>query len=286
MKKSTFLSLLAACCAAAPALGADEIETATFEGLLSEPESHLTPADDGSFSSGSFIFNYGGMPEYNFWYGYAFSNETSAEFAGLTDQFRSACGGGHDSETFAVGFPQGLTIEYAGDAPEGVEIPGFYINNSAYAYNSMTHGDSYAKKFGQGDWFKVVIRIFDPADGNSYEDKELCYLADFRSENPEEHYIIRDWTYVDLTRFGKLKSMTFLFESSDSGQWGVNTPTYLCIDDFGAKPEGDISAVAGVSTEDHPTEYYDLTGIRLSTPPAHGIYIERRGDKCVKRLAR
>ena len=60
------------------------------------------------------------------------------------------------------------------DNAEGTVIPGFYITNSAYAYTSMLNGDAYAKKFAQGDWFKLTITGLD-ADGKETGTKEFYW---------------------------------------------------------------------------------------------------------------
>lgn len=212
------------------------MQVATFDDNALAEESHFTPQGDGSFYSGTFAFNYGGMPEYDFWYGYTLSSETSTEYTGLADQFRSAPGGGMESANFAVGYPQGLTIRPVG-SEGGAVIPGFYVTNSAYAYTSMLNGDAYAKKFAQGDWFKLTAVITGADDTKSTVD--LMYLADMRDENPLEHYILADWEYVDLSKYGAIKSIYFNFDGSDKGTWGLNTPTYLCIEDFGTEPYGE-----------------------------------------------
>ena len=77
-------------------------------------------------------------------------------------------------------------------------VPGFYVTNSSYAYNSMTGGDSFAKKFGKGDWFKLTITGYDAAD--EVTGTKEYYLADLR--DADKAYIINDWRYVDLSRSG------------------------------------------------------------------------------------
>lgn len=239
------------------------LKVATFEDNFLENESHFTPEEDGHFYSGSFAFYYGGMPDYNFWYGYAPTNETSSEYTGLDDQFRSAVGGGYNSSNFAVAYPQGENIEPVGFTG-GVEIPGFYVTNSAYAYSSMTNGDGWAKKFEKGDWFKLKARITSH-DGTT-TDNDIFYLADLRDENAAEHYIVKDWEYVDLSQFGKIKSITFTFESSDTGTYGINTPTYLCIDNFGAGPDAEEMALTVGKDGVDLSQYFeiDADGTRTS----------------------
>lgn len=247
------------------------ITVATFEDFPIDAESHFTPEDTGKFYSGTFAFQYGGMPAYNFWYGFTVSSESATEYTGLDDQFRSAAGGGYDSEKFVVAYPQGNLIEPVGFT-DGTVIPGFYINNSAYAYTSMKNGDNIAKKFEKGDWFLLRARITD-TDDNTY-DSDLFYLADFRDENPAEHYIVDKWEYVDLSHFGKIKSLTFLFDSSDKGSYGVNTPSYLCIDNFGCLPDAISKSlsvpVRGIELADHFDIDFDGTRTEYSLTTVGG----------------
>lgn len=246
---------------------------ATFDDNYLESGTHIMPEEDGMFYSGSFAFNNGGMPEYDFWYGYTLSNETSADFAGLDDQFHSANGGGYDSANFTVAYPQGKTIEPVGYA-DGAVIPGFYVNNTAYAVNSMENGDGFAKKFEKGDWFKLTACI-KTAEGTTSLD--LVYLADMRDETPAEHYILKDWEYVDLSRFGKIQSITFNFESSDTGTYGINTPTYLCIENFGTEPDAEARALAvpedGVDLSNHFDIEADGTRTEYSVKQTSGAEV-------------
>ena len=46
--------------------------------------------------------------------------------------------------------------------------------------------------------------------------------------------IIADWTYVDLSTLGKVDELHFALTGSRTGDYGLNTPAYFCIDDLGA----------------------------------------------------
>ena len=63
---------------------------------------------------------------------------------------------------------------------------GAFITNNAYAYSSMTNGDSFAKKFAKGDWFKLTVSGKTATGTNTLD----FYLSDFRSENEADHYIL------------------------------------------------------------------------------------------------
>lgn len=184
--------------------------------------------------SGSYAFNCGAssMSGMKFWFGYTLSNEEDNSFATLDDQFRSAAGGGFESANYAVGYPQGLSIDVTHDA-DGDIIEGVYVTNAAYAYSSMLNGDGYAKPFTQDSWFKLTARGT-AADGTA--STVDFYLADYRDSDPAERYILDTWQWLDLRPLGKVQKVTFTLSGSESNQFGLVTPAYLCLDRFGALP--------------------------------------------------
>jgi len=165
------------------------------------------------------------------WSGWAISTMTDTVTPGFNNQYSSISGSGYaGSNTYATTFVSGesiITTDY-GSSPG--EIIGFYINNATYTYLSMKDGDDFAKKFGgengtDPDYLYVSIK------GNS-SDSIIFYLADFRSANPEEDYIIKDWTYVSIEGLPQSNTISFQLYSSDNGAFGMNTPGYFCIDDI------------------------------------------------------
>jgi len=123
-------------------------------------------------------------------------------------------------------------MNLSGSAVGGV-VQGLYLTNSTYAYLSMLEGDGFAKKFGGAsgndpDFFKVTIRKY--LNGELGTDSVEFYLADFRFANNSQDYIVNDWTYVDLTPLGNVDYLEFSLASSDIGTFGINTPTYFCVD--------------------------------------------------------
>lgn len=190
-----------------------------------EPESE----DDRSFS-GSLMFpgqNFG-----TYWNGFAFSSETSDVYESLaTDQLRSAAGGAHSGTNFCVNFPFNYDPIIVSNAPEtGATIAGVYLTNTAYAYTTMAEGNPFAKKFEEGDFFKVIVT---GKNSEGDEKKVELYLADFRAEKAADRYILNTWEWVDLSPLGEVVELSFSFDGSDVGDWGLNTPTYVAIDDLG-----------------------------------------------------
>jgi len=97
----------------------------------------------------------------------------------------------------------------------------------------MKNGDAIAKKFGgetgdDPDFFLLTIRKY--LDGTLSTDSVNFYLADYRFEDNTEDYIVKDWTWLDLTSLGNADSLNFSLSSSDVGEFGMNTPAYVCVD--------------------------------------------------------
>jgi hypothetical protein len=100
-------------------------------------------------------------------------------------------------------------------------VKGFFFTNSSYLVNSVENGDSYAKKFETGDYLKVTVT----ADNGKSVD---FYPADYRTGVT----VVKDWKWLDLSSLGRVKVLTFTFDGTDKGGWGLNTPSYVCIDDL------------------------------------------------------
>jgi hypothetical protein len=112
-------------------------------------------------------------------------------------------------------------------------VDGLYVTNNNYTYYSMLYGDAYAKQFGGAggddeDWFLLTITGKDELD--EITGLVEFYLADYRFANNDFDYIVDGWEYVDLTGLGIVKSVEFGLSSSDTGEWGMNTPAYFVID--------------------------------------------------------
>lgn len=156
------------------------------------------------------------------------SNQTENTYAGLQDAYHSASGGAYAGNNFAVWnmcYYGTDTVTFATQT-----LPGMFVNNTAYAVNSMCNGDGYAKKFGKDDWFKLTVNGY--LNGLGIDTQVEVYLA-------KDGKYINQWTWVDLSQFGEMDAITFTMSSSDSGEWGMNTPAYFALDNFGTEmPEG------------------------------------------------
>ena len=103
------------------------------------------------------------------------------------------------------------------------------LNMSTYAYASITDEDinSYARKFDEGDYLKVVFSMLD-AQGEPVGEGVECYVVDYRDG---KRFIADDWQvfYLGIMAYGRMR---VTIETSDVGAYGPNTPLYICMDDL------------------------------------------------------
>lgn len=58
------------------------------------------------------------------------------------------------------------------------------------------------------------------------------YFCDYRPTTLPNVPYITGWNSWTLEQLGKVNKIRFDFDGSDVGEWGLNTPTYACLDDF------------------------------------------------------
>ncbi len=237
MKKTVLLSLVitgliaAVSCKKEPTVKNDRI---TFEELKPGQDGYYNGADGaGGFTSGNAFFPTHFDAQYGSWSGFAYSNIKNDTTPGLANQFGAIAGeGAGHSDVYSVFYSwQKDTIFFT--TPEKIKNISFC--NSTYAYYSMLNGDQYAKKFGgesgnDPDYFKLIVEGLD-AGKQKVLSGEIT-LADYTPEDNSKDYIGNVWTDVDLSQAGYIKYLVLSFESSDTGAFGINTPTFVCIDNI------------------------------------------------------
>ncbi len=162
--------------------------------------------------------------------GFAYSNMRDSVTSGFGNQYAAktdtGCG---PSANYAVAYGETNYVTLCGSAV-GKPVAGFYLTNSTYAANSMRDGDFFARKFHNGDWFKLTVRGY--MHGIASTDSVTTYLADYLFPDTSMNYILRTWQWVDLLPLGNVDSISFALSSTDNGSFGMNTPAYFCIDNF------------------------------------------------------
>jgi hypothetical protein len=251
MKRRSILLTISIVVAALMFCASSYAALSTFEDLTLASESYWNGDDDGSgygtysgFISGDNYFaNYEAAAYYS-WEGFAYSNTTDTTTAGYTNQYSAITGGGvSGSDNYAVAFTMTMWGQPAqtyngystGEYAQIVE--GFYVTNTTYAYLSMLNGDAIAKAFGgedgtDEDWFLLTVYALDESYEHTGASVEF-YLADYRSSNSSEDYILNEWTWVDLNGLGAVYGLEFALSSSDGGSgYDMNTPAYFAMDNL------------------------------------------------------
>ncbi len=237
--------------------GATPAQIVDFEDLALGTNSYYNgvgQSGDTGFTSGGVYLNNTVDPTYFSWGGWSYANMAlpvgNADLSqpDYTYQYNAAAAtGSRGSSNYAMGYwdvytPTVPTITLpAGEHPVSLQV-----TNSTYTALSMLHYDGYSKVFSgpvgntPGDWFKLTITGYD-GHGDSIGAVDF-YLADYRSADPAQHYIIHDWTNVNLTSLSQASSLSFTMSSSDNNAGGILTPTYVALDDLSlTKVAGDVN---------------------------------------------
>ncbi len=214
-------------------------EVVNFEDLPLGPNSYWNGSDGtGGFVSGGVSFantftDWGGG--WTSWTGWAYSNMTDSTTPGIGSQYSAFPGGGHaGSSNYAVYYDGFWDAEPTLTGIPAGTLLGAYFTNTTYTALAMQEGDSFSKKFEDGDWFDLTVTGLD--SGGSETGNVVFPLADFRDDN---NYIVDDWTWVDLSGLGNATELQFTLNSSDVGDSGMNTPAYFAMDNLtlGVIPE-------------------------------------------------
>lgn len=215
---------------------AAQSQVSNFDSLITTPNKVLNGSGatvSATFISGNCEF----ANEYQtafggYWSkGWAYSNRKNDTTAGFNNLYASYAKGGFNSNNYAIG-QNGSRIAITG-TDKGKIVKGIYVTNSTYAALSMKNGDAFAKKFGGAsgndpDFFMLSIKAY--FNGTLSNNAVQFYLADFRDANNALDSIRKSWSWIDLSSLGNVDSLIFTLTSSDTGQFGMNTPAFFCID--------------------------------------------------------
>ena len=216
--------------------------TADFEDLtFPDGQAYYNGADGaGGFESRGIEFNNSYNSSFGTWTGFSYSKKTDTTTPGFTNQYSAFTGGGADgSPNYGVAFNSAR-----GDAritfPEPRVVQSIDVTNTTYAGLSMQNGDAFAKEFGgptgdDPDYFKLTV--FGENGAGETTGSVDFYLADYRFEDNSRDYIVDDWNEIDLTSLGSnVTGLEFALNSTDVGDFGMNTPAYFAVDNVTTAP--------------------------------------------------
>lgn len=220
-----------------------------FEDVNLNGAQYYNGADEaGLFAASGYSFMNYYDKTYNSWYGFAVSATTGTDYTGwgTPSEFNSCVGGGMESKQFAVGYYSEYSYTNEGQGPAIFAEKAFkpeyvYVTNAAYSYKTMLNGDSYAKKFDATDY--LLLKII----GRTNEGKETGHVDFYLAKDGK---IVNEWTKVDLTPLGAVDYVDFSMDSSDKGAYGINTPTYFCLDNMKSELTNDTpSGIDNIETD-------------------------------------
>ena len=232
---------------AAPCLAQSPPETETFEGYdLPERgfDNGATLRDSTELDIGrdvgpglGFPLAYAQFGDDFFWSGWAVSNRVDTVTGNASNEHSAYPGtGANGSAQFAVAFGDTRINSNIVDAEQA--ITELYVANTTYAARVMQDGNQFSKKFGgvsgdDPDFFSVTFRGYTDGrlGGEPSADSVTVFLADYRYADNTQDYILDEWVAVDLTPLGNVSYVTLRFDGSDVGDFGLNTPTYVAVDD-------------------------------------------------------
>lgn len=227
------------------AVSANSQITVDFEATTLAADTFNNGADlSGGFTYGFAHFSNYYDTTYHYNTGFSISNKTDVTTAGYLNQYSAITGSGFNSSNYAVFYPDGeISL-----TPTLIQnLLSVKITNTTYAALSMLNGDAVGKKFGdsvnaQGqvdgtngeDFF--ILNIYGRTNSGDTTGMVEVVLADFRFADNTQDFVVQDWLNVDLqalnSSVGMVDYISFSFESSDNGAWGINTPTYFAMDDL------------------------------------------------------
>jgi len=166
----------------------------------------------------TFPVNY--TPAWASWSGYAISNRTETTYENMNpDQFNNITGKAKSGNSFCVVYTFGESINFG----RAVTLKGFWFTNDAWTVDAILNGDGMTPgKFEEADWLKCTVTAT-LSDGST-KDTEI-YLA-------KDGDYVKDWQYCDFQSLEKVTSLSFAFDGSKKNDYGLTTPSYMCIDDI------------------------------------------------------
>jgi hypothetical protein len=251
MKANKFFSLAAIVCGAALSFNScssnndnpiveNEKQTATisFEGKTLNADGYWCGDESGvkydnwgsdayacTYKEGPATFPVNWTPAWGSWTGFAISNRTETTYNAATmtpDQFNNITGGARSGNNFMVLYPFGESITF--DKP--VTIKGFWFTNDAWTVDAILNGDGMSPgKFEADDYLTCIM----------YPDNGMVSGARIEIPLASDGQYVNDWVYCDLSDTDVCKnvsSLSFSFEGSKANDYGLTTPTYICIDDI------------------------------------------------------
>lgn len=174
------------------------------------------------------------------WSGFGVSNKTDTSNGSYANQYSCYAGkGANGSEKYSIAYTYNrIFIKPSVGSTQPLKINSFYYSNSTWVGKILKNGDSFSKKFGgvsgnDPDYFR--LRVFNYFGGQITDSADV-YLADYRFADNSLDYVVKDWRLAEFNFSNPMDSLGFSLQSTDVGQFGMNTPSYFCLDNVNLSP--------------------------------------------------
>lgn len=242
--------------------------------------------------------------EWMSWNGFTASNSANNTMREnpVTYQFSNMASGGVNPESpYLIGFygafygDKACSLTFTDGLPH--QVQGAYFNLTSYTYYTVEQGDDFCRAFNDGDRLTLTVHGIDASENEKSVEITLASFAD------ADLTINRGWKYVDLSSLGAVNQLYFTMNSTDQGEWGINTPCYFAMDKLTVEtaPAASIAAaeVSGLKydsaskivTANGFVAAYDCAGrltassesgiIDFNSIPA-GVYLIKSGNAILK----
>ena len=187
----------------------------------------------GKIQDDFFVYSNNYNAEWGSWDGFALSSSTSTKFSDdnfVSDQY-NCCTTMYNSKVFMVGYyseyNNGEPTIYTTNSKTDLTRRPFYpmtidVANAAYTMSVIKNGNAYAKKFDSKDYLYLYVTGYK----GGQETKSL------KLPLAENGQVLQVWATADLQSLGLVDEIRFKMDSSDKDDYGINTPTYFCIDNL------------------------------------------------------
>ena len=187
----------------------------------------------GGFESDGLYLRNSFNSTFNSWDGFSISSTTDTVSIDYANQYSSFAGSASSGSKYAVGYSFKPSIIVNSSPSQLKKLTSIRYSNTTIAARSMKNGDAFTKKFGgisgnDPDFFKLLV--FNYFNGVKTDSAEI-FLADFRSSNNAQDFIVKNWSTATFNFSNPFDSISLQLQSSDNGAFGMNTPAYFCLDE-------------------------------------------------------
>lgn len=229
MKKVFF----ALCCVASVACNNKKGPDAPV--LASEKE-NFDVAIEGEYSYGyegrDMTFEYFYNAEFDYWGGFVLSTKCDTDMANgiFANQYSVYNAAAASGDTFMLYYYDSYNDPCDILFNKGVALQSVKLNVTTYTYASIMDEaiNDFANAFGDGDFLKVIFTPLNDKGSVAGSGVE-CYVVDFRDG---KRFVADNWQEFNLFGLTGAYGVRVVVETSDVGDYGANTPLYICMDDL------------------------------------------------------